>query len=30
MSEIPTQSAAKPKKFFWLKLKERFFDDRKR
>lgn len=28
MSEIPTQSAAKPKKFFCLKLKERFFDDR--
>ena len=28
MSETPTQPATKPKKFFWLKLKERFFDDR--
>lgn len=28
MSDVPTQAEKKQKKYFWLKLKEGFFDDR--
>ena len=28
MADTPTQSPPKPKKYFWLKLKEGFFDDK--